>query len=473
MSRGVLVAMAVCATAGAALAQQSTTTSAETKTFEVLAVDGNRLDVRLPEGTRELTVTDDFRFTVDGQQLSVQELKPGMKGTATITTRTTVVPVTATEVTNGTIVVRTDTGIIVRTSDGMRSFQQGDLERGVTIVRDGNPVGLSELREGDSLTATIITQQPPKIMTEREVNATLASAQAAATSGAQAVATSGRLPQTASSWPLFALAGALSLGMGLALRTRRRVLSGPAGNGVLVAIVLCSTAVAAPAQQSTTTSSEAKTFEVLAVDGNRLDVRLPEGTRELTVPDDFRFTVDGQQLSVQQLKPGMKGTATITTRTTVVPVTVTEVKNGTVMMRSGSSLIVRTDEGIRSFTQGDVDKRGVKIIRAGKPAQLSEFREGDVLSATIITSQPPKVLTEREVNATLAAAAPEPAPPAPPAALAPPAVAQNSPASAEPAPVPTSGTLPQTAGSWPLLVLGGVLSIGAGLGLAFRRRAVR
>src|SRR5688572_2440413 len=139
--------------------------------------------------------------------------------------------------------------------------------------------------------------------------------------------------------------------------------------GVVVALALL-TAVAAQAQQSTTISAETKTFEVLAVDGNRLDVRLPEGTRELTVPDDFRFTVDGQQLSVQQLKPGMKGTATITTRTTVVPVTVTEVKNGTVMVKSGSSLIVRTDEGIRSFNQGDVDKRGVKIVREGKPVQL-------------------------------------------------------------------------------------------------------
>ena len=57
---------------------------------------------------------------------------------------------------------------------------------------------------------------------------------------------------------------------------------------------------------------------------------MPEGTRELTVPDDFRFTVNGQQLSVQQLKLGMKGTATVTTRTTVTPVTVTEIKNGTV-----------------------------------------------------------------------------------------------------------------------------------------------
>ena len=73
-------------------------------------------------------------------------------------------------------------------------------------------------------------------------------------------------------------------------------------------------------------------------------------------------------------------------------------------MQTGMSIIVRTEEGIKSFTQSDVDKRGVKIMRSGKPAQISDFREGDRLSATIITSKPPTVLTEKEVQATLASA---------------------------------------------------------------------
>src|SRR6185436_18532618 len=139
---------------------------------------------------------------------------------------------------------------------------------------------------------------------------------------------------------------------------------------VLAAAVLYLTAGVSLAQQ-TTTSTATKTFEVLSVDGNTLVVTLPEGTRELTVADDFRFTVNGQQLSVRELKAGMRGTATITTRTTVTPVTVTEVKGGTVVERSGSMIIVRTAEGVRSFTQGEVDKRGVKLIREGKPAELS------------------------------------------------------------------------------------------------------
>src|SRR3954462_11953349 len=149
---------------------------------------------------------------------------------------------------------------------------------------------------------------------------------------------------------------------GRADRQKWRVCMSRSMSGViLAAAAVWLTAAAAPAQ--TTTSSETKNFEVLAVDGNQLDVRLPEGTKELSVPDDFRFTVNGQQLSVHQLKAGMKGTATITTRTTLVPVTVTEIKNGTVVVKSSAGIIVRTPEGVKSFSQSDVDKRGVKIVR--------------------------------------------------------------------------------------------------------------
>ena len=262
----------------------------------------------------------------------------------------------------------------------------------------------------------------------------------------------------------------------------------------LAMAIVCSTAAVSLAQQSTTT--ETKSFEVLAVYGNQLIVRLPEGTRELTVPDDFRFTVNGQQLSVSELKPGLKGTATITTRTTVTPVTVTEVKSGTVVLRSGSTLIVRTSEGVKSFTQSEVDKRGVRIVRAGKPAQLSDFREGDQLSATIITTMPPHVLTEKEVQATTASAAAA-------AGGAPPAQAQASSSrasssgagssasaaplsarsqsgsgasSAPPAQASAGGaarTLPKTASSWPLLAFASVLLLGIGLSLTLRRRFVR
>jgi hypothetical protein len=192
--------------------------------------------------------------------------------------------------------------------------------------------------------------------------------------------------------------------------------------------------------QQTSSASETKRFEVIAVDGNQLVVNLPEGTREITVPDDFRFNIDGKQMSARELKPGMKGTATITTKTTVTPVTVTEVKSGQVVIASGGAIYVRTGGDVKMFTQSDVDKRGMKIMRGGKPAAVSDFRAGDTLTATIITSQPPRVVTEKEVQATLARA-PEPAaaPPAAASAATPPAAA---PAAAPAAPAASSAAAP-------------------------------
>ena len=155
--------------------------------------------------------------------------------------------------------------------------------------------------------------------------------------------------------------------------------------------------------QSTTTSTETKKFEVIAIDGNQLVVKLPEGTREITVPNDFRFTVNGQALSLQQLKPGMAGTATITTTTKSTPVTVTEVKNGTVEHAAGrpSSSAPMKDSGRSPRARST--SAASRSTRAGKPANVSDFRPGDKLSAVIITSMPPKVVTQQEVNATLAA----------------------------------------------------------------------
>ena len=50
------------------------------------------------------------------------------------------------------------------------------------------------------------------------------------------------------------------------------------------------------ASAQTTTSVDMGSFEVISVDGNKLVVRNEKGTHEYTVPNDFRFTVDGKQL---------------------------------------------------------------------------------------------------------------------------------------------------------------------------------
>jgi len=238
-------------------------------------------------------------------------------------------------------------------------------------------------------------------------------------------------------------------------------------NAALLVVCLAAPAAAASAQQSTTTS-ETKHFQVISVEGNKVVAKLPEGAREITVPEDFRFTVDGRQVSVHELQPGMKGTAKITTITTVTPVTVTEVRNGEVMQASGSSIIVKSANGIKMFNEGDIAKRNVTILKDGKPASIADFHTGDRLTATIVTEKPPKVMTQRQVQAVLTGATPTATTGAAPAA---PAAA----ASAAATPAPHTGAvpakkLPKTASQVPLVGLLGALSLAIALGLSLGRR---
>jgi len=79
------------------------------------------------------------------------------------------------------------------------------------------------------------------------------------------------------------------------------------------------------------------------------------------------------------------------------------------VVRSSAGIIVRKDDGVKSFTQGEVDKRGVKIVRDGQPVQL---REGDkrVRDHYVDAAEG---MTDQEVNATFATARPSGGPAAP------------------------------------------------------------
>jgi LPXTG-motif cell wall-anchored protein len=249
--------------------------------------------------------------------------------------------------------------------------------------------------------------------------------------------------------------------------------------GLTAAVVAAIVGLAASAvAQTQTTSTEVRKFTVVSVDGNTLVARDQTGTREYTVPADFRFTVGGKQLTVAELKPGMAGTATITTTTTVKPVTVTEVKNGTVVQASAGSILVRTPEGFRNFTEGEIEKRGIKIIMDGRAVEFSELRPGNKLSATIITEKPPQVMTERQVVATItpesaaaagltgktaAAPAPTPSRSSSSSPATPPMVAAPSGAAG-------AASLPKTASNVPLLGTIGFTTLALALAITLRRR---
>src|SRR5689334_12428677 len=72
--------------------------------------------------------------------------------------------------------------------------------------------------------------------------------------------------------------------------------------------------------------------EVVAVSGNDLIVKMENGQIEnfANVPEDTKVTVNGQQLSIHELKPGMKLERTVSTTTTPQTVTTVRTVTGTV-----------------------------------------------------------------------------------------------------------------------------------------------
>ncbi len=236
----------------------------------------------------------------------------------------------------------------------------------------------------------------------------------------------------------------------------------------LVAIaVLALCAAGTGFAQATTT--ELRTVTVIGVSGNTVYFVNQQGeSKEYTVPPGMKLMQEGKEISVADLKPGMKVTAVVEMTTKSVPVTTTTVKEGTVKAVSGSTIIVdEKGKGMRSIK---VPSK-FRFLVNGQEMEVQSLKPGMVLNATIVSTET-KTVTEQQVKSAYAAAparakAPKaeaaPPPPAPAAEAAPPPPAPAAEAA------PAKKKLPKTASPVPLAGLGGALSLLAGLGLRLRR----
>jgi len=102
----------------------------------------------------------------------------------------------------------------------------------------------------------------------------------------------------------------------------------------------------------------------------------------------------------------MKGSATVTTTTTITPVVVTELRSGVVLSTGVNSVTVldSKDKVRKKFTADQLNARGLQIFKDGKVISISQLNKGDEITATVVSQRPPEVVTEREVEATLAQA---------------------------------------------------------------------
>jgi hypothetical protein len=155
---------------------------------------------------------------------------------------------------------------------------------------------------------------------------------------------------------------------------------------ILVAMLVCLLSSSGVRAQHVETSIEKA--EVVYVEGNDVVLRLSDGeVRQFEIPDSFILTIDGKNVTVHELKPGMKLTGKITTATApkwVERVTITEV--GTVWKATGSNLIIKTPEGENKVYRVP---SGGKITIGGQEKTLDQLREGDKITATVVRTKSP------------------------------------------------------------------------------------
>jgi hypothetical protein len=241
---------------------------------------------------------------------------------------------------------------------------------------------------------------------------------------------------------------------------------------VVAGAVLLAIAFTARAQVQTQTKVEhgpaeqavkVERGEVVYVSGNDLVVKMENGEiRHFpNVPDSKTVTVDGKELTVHDLKPGMKLQRTSVTSTTPRMITTVKTVTGKVFhVTPPNSVILTMEDGTN---QSFKIPKGQKFTINGKETDAFGLKKGMNVSATAITEVPETVVShEARITGTM------PPPPEPPKADVPilivvmraPAAPVET-AAAEPAPE----KLPKTGSYLPLFGLLGALSIALALGL--------
>lgn len=125
---------------------------------------------------------------------------------------------------------------------------------------------------------------------------------------------------------------------------------------------------------------------VMQVEGNHLAVRMSTGEiRSFDVPASRRFIIDGKELTVGELKPGTKLTATITTKTTPVIDRTTTIGSGKVWYVSGNSVIVTLPNNENRSYKVDENFR---FMVDGRKASVHDLRKGMIISAQKIVEEP-------------------------------------------------------------------------------------
>jgi len=203
---------------------------------------------------------------------------------------------------------------------------------------------------------------------------------------------------------------------------------------------------------------------IVYVEGNNVVVEAEDGTLRHfdNVPESTTVTVDGKQLNVHELQPGMKVERQTITTTTPRMITTIKTVTGKVWQIQPPNWVILTLEN--GENQKFTIPKGTKFTVNGRETDAFGLRKGMKVNAQQVTESPETVIA-REVKRTGTMPPPPPAPQADVPILVVvvrPAKTEQPPA--EPA-EKVAENLPKTASYFPLIGLVGILSIGLGLGV--------
>lgn len=220
----------------------------------------------------------------------------------------------------------------------------------------------------------------------------------------------------------------------------------------------------------TTMQVQMERGEVVLVDGNDLFVKMEDGTiRHFpNVSESAKVTVDGKQLGIHDLKPGMKLTRAIINSSTPQTVTTVQTVTGKVWhVAPPKSVILTLEDGTN---QSFKIPSGQKFTIDGQQVDAFGLKKGMVVTATKIVEVPEIVVSQHKyVSGTM------PTPPQAPPADVPLLIAKEEPTPAPAAVAKASApqkTLPKTASKLPLVGLLGLLLISGSLGVKLLRLAL-
>jgi hypothetical protein len=253
------------------------------------------------------------------------------------------------------------------------------------------------------------------------------------------------------------------------------------GLGLVILVFLCAVTLTAGAQDvthpPTTKTIEPPTHEiqtthiqnakVIHISGHEVIVELENGKFELlNLAEDFRFQVDGRDLTVHELTPGTKLSQDIHTITTPQEVRTLRTVKGKVWHVNAPHLILSFPEGEnKAYTVPD----GIVFHIGGQDKTVFDLKKGMEISATVLTVEPVQSITMHTVVTGQA-------PPRPDVAFEGPMLIEptrEAPALTAALEEPVPQELPRTASLVPLAGMLGFLSLAMGTGLRMIRKNSR